>query len=83
MVFCSRREINRMRASNTLGMLLGLVVLASVAHGFSQSNQIAQLFLVVIGLVALATIAIALFQILTYHIQDFLYLMYQILTTNF
>ena len=66
MVFFSRREINRMRTGQMLGMLLGLTVLVIVARGFSQSNPTGQFFFILIGLVALATIAIALIQLLTY-----------------
>ncbi len=66
MVFFSRREINRMRTGQMLGMLLGLTVLVIVARGFSQSNPTGQFFFILIALVALATIAIALIQLLTY-----------------
>ncbi len=66
MVFFSRREINRMRTGQMLGMLLGLTVLVVVARGFSQSNPTGQFFFILIALVALATIAIALIQLLTY-----------------
>ncbi len=66
MVFFSRREINRMRTGHMLGLLLGLAVLVSVARGFSQSNQVGQFISIVIGLVALATIGIALIQIFSY-----------------
>jgi hypothetical protein len=66
MVFFSRREINRMRTGNMLGVLLALTVLVSVARGFSQRNQIGQFLFIVIGLVALATIALALVQLFSY-----------------
>ena len=65
MVIFPRREINRMRTGNMLGLALGFVVLVGAWRGFSETSEFGQLLLVVISLVALATIAIALVQLVS------------------
>ena len=65
MVISTRRELNRMRTGNVLGLLLGLLVGVSVLGAFAGSGPIRQTVLSVIGLVALTAIAIGLVQLIS------------------